>query len=62
MGKYSSPLDGEAKVAKSRGSHLRVHFKHCREITHHIHGMSTTKAKKFMNEVLEFMNFLQGKL
>ncbi|GMI07460.1 hypothetical protein TrLO_g7605 [Triparma laevis f. longispina] len=54
MGKYSSPLDGESKVAKSRGSHLRVHFKHCREITHHIHGMSTTKAKKFMNDVLLF--------
>mmetsp|Transcript_60069 Transcript_60069/g.145167 ORF Transcript_60069/g.145167 Transcript_60069/m.145167 type:complete len:189 (-) Transcript_60069:28-594(-) len=54
MTKYASPLDGESKVAKSRGSHLRVHFKHCREITHYISGMNTIKAKKFLNDVLAF--------
>ncbi|GMH46473.1 hypothetical protein TrRE_jg8705 [Triparma retinervis] len=56
MGKYSNQTleSGESKVAKSRGSYLRIHFKHCREICHHISGMETTKAQKFMEDVLAF--------
>lgn len=54
MTRYSVEPDSGSKTAKSRGSHLRVHFKHCREIAHHIKGMPTTKAMKFLNDVLAF--------
>merc|ERR1712170_89518 len=30
------------------------HFKHCREIAHHINGMPVNKAMKFMEDVLAF--------
>jgi|EP01083_Nonionella_stella_P038103 large subunit ribosomal protein L17e len=54
MTRYSVEPDDAAITSKSRGSHLRVHFKHCREITHHIHGMNVKKAMKFMEDVLAF--------
>lgn len=41
-------------VAKARGSHLRVHFKHMREVAHTIKGMKVVKAKAFLNDVLQF--------
>ncbi|CAM9708200.1 unnamed protein product [Choristocarpus tenellus] len=41
-------------AAKARGSHLRVHFKHMREVSHTIKGMQLAKAKKFLQDVLEF--------
>ena len=47
-------IKNEAKVAKAKGSHLRIHFKHCRELTHHICGFTTVKAEKFLNDVLNF--------
>lgn len=31
-----------------------MHFKHCREIAHHINGMNVNKALKFMDDVLAF--------
>eukprot|EP00591_Stephanopyxis_turris_P010762 CAMPEP_0195519870 /NCGR_PEP_ID=MMETSP0794_2-20130614/15665_1 /TAXON_ID=515487 /ORGANISM="Stephanopyxis turris, Strain CCMP 815" /LENGTH=190 /DNA_ID=CAMNT_0040649103 /DNA_START=129 /DNA_END=701 /DNA_ORIENTATION=- len=46
--------DAAVRSSKSRGSHLRVHFKHCREITNHIKGMQVDKAIKFMDNVLAF--------
>lgn len=52
--RYSFEPDESSKTSKSRGSHLRVHFKHCREICHHIHGMQAGKALKFMDDVLAF--------
>ncbi|GMI24034.1 hypothetical protein TeGR_g417 [Tetraparma gracilis] len=55
MVRYSDKkLDGESKVAKARGSHLRVHFKHTREVANNIKGMETSKALTFMDDVLNF--------
>ena len=54
MVKYSAAPESDVKSAKARGSNLRVHFKHCREVTHTIKGMSLTKAKKFLGDVLEY--------
>jgi len=53
MVRYSVETDAAIPHSKSRGSHLRVHFKHCREIAHHIKGMETGKAAKFMQDVLD---------
>lgn len=54
MTRYSVEPDTASRTSKSRGSHLRVHFKHCREITHHINGMQVNKAIKFMDDVIAF--------
>ncbi|CAN0075820.1 unnamed protein product, partial [Phaeothamnion confervicola] len=42
------------KAAKARGAHLRVHYKHCREVSHAIQGLSLAQAKKFLEDVLDF--------
>ncbi len=39
-------------AAKARGTHLRVHFKHCREIGHAIKGLKLSKAKSYLENVL----------
>jgi large subunit ribosomal protein L17e len=54
MVRYSVEPEVPEKTAKSRGSHLRVHFKHCREIAHYTKGMSVTKALKTLDDVLAF--------
>ncbi|EEC46155.1 predicted protein [Phaeodactylum tricornutum CCAP 1055/1] len=54
MVRYSVEPDNIEKVAKSRGSHLRVHFKHCREIAHFTKGMNVNKAMKVLDDVLAF--------
>mmetsp|Transcript_23065 Transcript_23065/g.35331 ORF Transcript_23065/g.35331 Transcript_23065/m.35331 type:complete len:187 (-) Transcript_23065:35-595(-) len=54
MVRYSVEPEVPEKTSKSRGSHLRVHFKHCRELAHHTRGMNTIKALKFLDEVLAF--------
>jgi large subunit ribosomal protein L17e len=54
MTRYSEQNVDAANTSKSRASHLRVHYKHCREITHHIKGMPVIKALKFMDDVLAF--------
>jgi len=54
MVRYAIEPDQASRTAKSRGSHLRIHFKHCREILHHIKGMQVNKAQKFMDDVLAF--------
>ena len=54
MVRYSVEPDDAASTSKSRASHLRVHYKHCREITHHVKGMNCKKAIKFMEDVLAF--------
>jgi large subunit ribosomal protein L17e len=41
-------------AAKAKGTHLRVHFKHCREIGHAIKGMTLNKAKAYLENVLVF--------
>ena len=54
MVRYSVEPDVPEKTSKSRGSHLRVHFKHCREIAHTTKGMNVQKALKFLDDVLSF--------
>lgn len=54
MVKYSALPESDVKSAKARGSNLRVHFKHCREVMHTLKGMPLTKAKKFLQDVLDF--------
>lgn len=54
MTRYAVEPDAATPTSKSRGSHLRVHFKHCREIVHHINGMPVGKAQKFLDDVLAF--------
>ncbi len=41
-----------SSAAKARGTHLRVHFKHCREIGHAIKGLQLNKAKAYLENVL----------
>jgi large subunit ribosomal protein L17e len=50
---YSQEPEDAQRAAKARGSHLRVHFKHCREVCHAIKGMSLAKAKIFLQGVLD---------
>eukprot|EP00978_Attheya_sp_CCMP212_P039496 scaffold206000_cov34-Attheya_sp.AAC.2 len=45
---------GNTGARSSHGSHLRVHFKHCREIAHHTSRMPVNKALKFLDDVLAF--------
>lgn len=42
------------RTAKSRGAHIRVHYKHTRELAHHIKGMPLSKAKIFLDAVLNY--------
>ena len=54
MVRYSVEPANPEKTSRSRGSHLRVHFKHCREIAFHTSGMEATKAMRFLDDVLAF--------
>jgi large subunit ribosomal protein L17e len=54
MVRYSVEPEVPEKTSKSRGSHLRVHFKHCREIAHFTKGMNVQKALKALDDVLAF--------
>lgn len=51
---HSVVADNDTKAAKARGNHLRVHFKHTREIGQAIKGMKLARAQKYLKEVLEF--------
>ena len=53
MVKYSQEPENALKAAKSRGSHLRVHFKHCREVCNAISGLKAERAINFLEDVLE---------
>jgi large subunit ribosomal protein L17e len=52
MVRYSVEPEVPEKTSKARGSHLRVHFKHCREIAHYTKGMKVQKALKVLDDVL----------
>jgi len=54
MVRYSVEPEVPEKTSKSRGSHLRVHFKHCREIAHYTKGMKVNVALKKLDDVLAF--------
>ena len=52
MGRYSTEADNNSKAAKARVSHLRVHYKHCREICAAIKGRNVVKAQSYLKDVL----------
>lgn len=54
MTRYSVEPEVPEKTSKTRGSHLRVHYKHCHEIAHYTKGMSVNKALKILDDVLAF--------
>ncbi|KAL7566330.1 hypothetical protein ACA910_015042 [Epithemia clementina (nom. ined.)] len=54
MTRYSVEPEVPEKTSKARGSHLRVHFKHCREIAHFTNGMNVQKCLKVLDDVLAF--------
>ena len=54
MTRYAVEPDASVAHSKTRGSHLRVHFKHCREVCHNIKGMKLPKAKAYLEDVLQF--------
>ena len=54
MVRYSKELTNETKVAKARGSHIRIHFKHCREIGQAIKGRTLKDAQQYLENVLQF--------
>jgi large subunit ribosomal protein L17e len=54
MTRYSVEPEVPEKTSKSCGSHLRVHFKHCREIAHFVNGMDVSKALRVCDDVLAF--------
>jgi large subunit ribosomal protein L17e len=41
-------------VAKASGEHIRVHYKHCREIAQAIKGRLVGKAKAYLENVLQY--------
>jgi len=53
MVRYTVYPDKESeKFARARGSYVRVHYKHTREIFQTIRGWKVSRAKKFLTEVL----------
>ena len=54
MVRYSVEPEVPEKTSKARGSHLRVHFKHCREIAHFTKGMKVEKALKILDDVIAY--------
>jgi large subunit ribosomal protein L17e len=50
--KYSKDVDNDSKAVKARGTHVRVHFKHCREIANAIKGLTIPKASAYLKNVL----------
>lgn len=50
----SKEPDNATKAAKARGTHLRIHFKHCREIGEAIKGRTLSNAKSYLENVLQF--------
>ncbi|KAG5463667.1 MAG: putative 60S ribosomal protein L17, partial [Olpidium bornovanus] len=53
MTRYSATVSKTEKVAKARGSHLRVHFKNTREVAAAISGMKLSKALSYLADVKE---------
>lgn len=58
MVRYSVEPEVPEKTSKARGSHLRVHFKHCRNIAHFTKGMKVNKALKHLDDVLAFKSVI----
>ncbi len=50
----SQEPDQANKAAKARGSNLRVHFKHAREVCNAIKGMNLKRAKTYLQNVIDY--------
>lgn len=48
---YSYTPENPSKVAKSKGSYLRTHFKNTREVASVLRGMKLSRAYSFLNDV-----------
>jgi hypothetical protein len=53
MTKYSHEPEDTSNVVKARGTNLRVHFKNTRETAKAIKGMSVSKAKGYLKDVID---------
>lgn len=51
MAKYGREIDG--KVARAKGSNMRVHFKNTRETAKAIKGMPLKRAQGYLQSVIE---------
>ncbi|OQR92834.1 60S ribosomal protein L17-2 [Thraustotheca clavata] len=60
MPSYSQEPEDQSRSAKSRGSHLRVHFKHCREVCHTIKGLPFLDAVLEKKAAVPFTKFTGG--
>lgn len=47
-------IDHLFSAAKARGTHIRIHFKHAREIGNAIKGLALPRAKAYLENVLEY--------
>ncbi len=47
-------LSSSIAAAHAKGSHLRIHYKHCREIAQAIKGLQVEKAKSYLQKVLVY--------
>eukprot|EP01040_Poterioochromonas_malhamensis_P012891 gene12891-14126_t len=54
MGRYSAKPKVETKAAKASGTHLRIHYKHTREIGNAIKGRDLKNAQEYLENVLQF--------
>ena len=54
MVKYSKDVVNDSKVAKAGAMHIRVHYKHCREISQAIKGRTVAGAKAYLENVLQY--------
>eukprot|EP00924_Labyrinthula_sp_SR-Ha-C_P012106 maker-scaffold_26-snap-gene-4.2-mRNA-1 protein AED:0.14 eAED:0.14 QI:154/1/1/1/0.5/0.33/3/84/194 len=54
MGRYAHEPENPGKTAKARVTNLRTHFKKMYEVGNSIRHLKLTKAKKYLNNVLNF--------
>jgi large subunit ribosomal protein L17e len=54
MPAYTRKVQSEEKAAKASISHLRVHYKHCREIAQAIKGRKIENATAYLEDVLQY--------
>ena len=51
--RYRDPDEDGSRVARAKGSDLRVHFKNTRETAKSIHGMTLPAAKQYLQDVMD---------
>ena len=53
MGRYAKQMPDDSKVAKAQGSHLRIHFKHARNIVAMVRGKDVAWSKRYLQDVID---------